>query len=230
MKKKIMPLEIFFSIIIIFSIVFIITIICLEININAQRINKKTEASRIASNIIENIKTRNYDDVGKYIEELSYVGMAKKIENNIQYVTIYGNQFSENFFGTQIPDDYTVEFQSENYGSSFDVQKKISITIGYNIKQKNEEFNVSTILERENVKECNTPIISDEYFKELGFLENAYEIIPIKYSESKDCYIVTTKDDLEWYNYSAKDWAKVVVFPKKEIDIKNIFIRRKWNC
>ena len=223
MKKRIMSLEIFFSIIIIFSIIFIVTVICLEIRLYSQKINKEAEASRIASNIIENIKMKSYDDVEKYIEELSYVGITKKIENNIQYVTIDGNLFSENFFGTQIPKDYTIDFQTENYGEGFNIQKRIDLTINYKINQRIEDFKVSSVIDRESINECNSPIISDEYFKELGISEKDFEIIPIKYSEEKKSYITTTKDDFEWFNYSAKLWAKVLVFEKEE-SLKDCFI------
>lgn len=225
MKKRIMSLEIFFSIIIIFSIIFIVTVICLEIRLYSQKINKEAEASRIASNIIENIKMKSYDDVEKYIEELSYVGITKKIENNIQYVTIDGNLFSENFFGTQIPKDYTIDFQTENYGEGFNIQKRIDLTINYKINQRIEDFKVSSVIDRESINECNSPIISDEYFKELGISEKDFEIIPIKYSEEKKSYITTTKDDFEWFNYSAKLWAKVLVFEKEE-SLKDYFINK----
>lgn len=223
MKKRIMSLEIFFSIIIIFSIIFIVTVICLEIRLYSQKINKEAEASRIASNIIENIKMKSYDDVEKYIEQLSYVGITKKIENNIQYVTIDGSLFSENFFGTQIPKDYTIDFQTENYGEGFNIQKRIDLTINYKINQRIEDFKVSSVIDRESINECNSPIISDEYFKELGISEKDFEIIPIKYSEEKKSYITTTKDDFEWFNYSAKLWAKVLVFEKEE-SLKGYFI------
>lgn len=225
MKKKILPLEIFFSIIIIFSIIFIITVICLEVRTYSQKINKEAEVARVASNIIENIKTRSYDDIEKYIETLSYVGITKKIENNIQYVTVEGKTFTESFFGTKIPEDYIIDFQTENYGEEFNVQKKITLNINYRINQKIEEFNISTIIEIENINECNRPIISDEYFKEVGITSEKFEIIPIKYSEEKSSYITTTKDDLEWFNYSAKIWAKVLILDKST-NLKELFINK----
>ncbi len=225
MKKRIMPLELLFSSIIIISIIFIITIICLEIKAYSSRINGKTEMSLIASNIMENIKTRSYDDVEKYLDELSYVGITKKIENNIQYVTVYGNEFSEKFFGTAIPENYIVEFEAENNAEGFNIQKKVSISIYYNKSNKSDGFEISTIIERENVNECNTPIISDEYFKDFGFSEEEYEFVPIKYSKDKGCFITTTKDDIEWFNYSAKQWAKILVFYREDGEnLKNYFV------
>lgn len=223
MKKRIMPLELFFSSIIIISIIFVITIICLEIKAYSIRINSKTEMALIASNIIENIKTRSYDDVEKYLDELSYVGITKKIENNIQYVTVYGNEFNEKFFGTTIPGNYIIDFEAENNKEGFNIQKKINVSIYYINSNKTDGFEISTIIERENINECNTPIISNEYFKEFGFLEEEHEFIPIKYSKDKSCFITTTKDDTEWFNYSAKQWAKILVF-RKDDSLKDYFV------
>lgn len=225
MKKRIMPLEIFFSTIIIISIILIITVISLEIKIYSQKINKKSEASIIASNILENMKTRSYDDIEKYINEISYVGMTKKIENNIQYVTIYGSEFTEKFFGTEIPEDYVIEFQTENYNQELNVLKKVSINVKYSVNKKLETLDVSTIIERENINECNHPIISDEYFQEFGISDDDYEIIPIKFSEDKNSYVVTSSDDTEWFNYSVKRWAKVVIFSRDGDSLKDEFVQ-----
>lgn len=178
----------------------------------------------IASNIMENIKTRSYDDIEKYLDELSYVGITKKIENNIQYVTIYGNEFSEKFFGTSIPEDYIIEFQVENNVDGFNIQKKINIYMYYNKAKKLDVFEISTIIERENINECNMPILSDEYFNDFGFSEEEYEFIPIKYSKERGCFIITTKDDIEWFNYSAKQWAKILVFYRDGENLKDFFI------
>lgn len=224
MKKRIMPLELFFSFTIIISIIFIITIICLEIKTYSARINGKTQMALIASNIMENIKTRSYDEVEKYLDELSYVGITKKIENDIQYITVYGNEFTEKFFGTAIPKEYIIEFESANNAEGFNIQKKISILIYQNNSNKADGFEISTIVERENINECNTPIISDEYFKEFGFSEEEYEFVPIKYSKDKECFVTTTKDDTEWFNYSSKQWAKILVFYRESEDLKQYFI------
>lgn len=226
MKKKVMLLELIFSFIIIASILFIITIICLEIKNYSQKISKKTEASIIASNILENIKSRSYDEIEKYIEELSYVGISKKIENNIQYITVNGNEFSENFFGTQIPNDYIIDFQMENSKVGFNVQKRVLMNLNYKVNKRNENFEISTILEIENINECNEPIISDEYFKEFDVNLEEYEIIPIKYSKNKKCFITTNKEDFEWYNYSSKIWAKVFIMQKSRGNLKDLFINQ----
>lgn len=230
MKKKIMPLDLFFSIIIIISILSIITIITLEIRAYSQSINAKTEASIIASNILENMKTRSYDDVEKYLSEISYVGITKKIENNIQYINIYGSEFTEKFFGTEIPENYVIEFKSENLHNDFNISKKITIIVNYTVNRKADKLEVSTLIEKENVNECNYPIISDEYFSEFGITSKEFEIIPIKYSEENKCYVTTNTNDADWFNYSVKRWAKVIIFSKKDDrELRKLFIDNKGN-
>lgn len=226
MKKKIMPLEIIFSILIVCIVVFCITLICFEIKISSQRINKKSEAALISSNILENIKTRNFDDIEKYLEETSYVGISKRIEGNIQYVTIYGSEFTEKFFGTQIPKDYVVELQIENYGEQFNLVKNIEVNVRYSVNKKTENVKVSTVIEREAIGECNSPIINDEYFNNLGITLDEYEIIPIKYSKNDNYYVITSADDIEWYNYSSKKWAKVLVFSREGEQLKDLFLNQ----
>lgn len=216
MKRRLMPLEIVFSVILICLIIFLITLISLEMKSYSQEINKKIEASIIASNILENMQNRSYDDIEKYIAGLSYMGISKKLENNIQYITVYGDEFTEKIFGTEIPNDYIVELQAENYGKKFNIIKKVSITVEYEVNNEPENFAISTLIERENISECNLPVISDEYFKEFGITKENYEIIPIKYSDMHKAYIKTSEEDFEWYNYSAKKWAKVIIFSNKE--------------
>ena len=225
MKRKIMPLEILFSVIISATILFVISLICLEIKTYSQKISKHSEASIIASNIIENMKVRTFDDIGKYIDGMSYIGISKRLEGNIQYVTIHGNEFNEKFFGTEIPKDYVVELQIEKYGEEFEVIKKITLKVSYSINRKSESLEVSTIIERENINECNTPIINNEYLDDIKFNVEEYEIIPIKFLENnKNTFVTTSKDDIEWFNYSAKRWAKIIVFEKENVTLKNLFV------
>lgn len=224
MKRKIMPLEIIFSVIVSATILFIISLICLELKSYSQKITKQSEASIIASNIIENMKVRTFDDIGKYIDEMSYIGISKRLEGNIQYVTVHGNEFNEKFFGTEIPKDYVVELQIEKIGEEFEIIKKIILKVNYLVNRKSESLEVSTIIERENIDECNVPVITNEYLADINLNNEEYEIVPIKYSENKDSFVTTTKDDAEWFNYSVKRWAKIIAFAKGKESLKDLFI------
>lgn len=224
MNKKIVKTELFFSCVIIIIFISIITLICAQIRKELQISLKNTEATRIATNIIENINSRTYENVNEYIQEFSGVGVSKKIDENLQTIFINGNEFNETFFGTEIPNGYELDFKSENVNEDFDIEKDILINLKYKVMNKEENFEFSTILEKEEVAECNSPVINDLYFKELGFNDYDYDIIPIKYSKDSKCFITTNVTDKEWYNYSAKKWAKVVIFSRDADNLKDLFI------
>ena len=222
MRRKIIPLEIIFSLVVIVIVVSIITLICLQINLEIQIINKNSEASLIASNILENMNTRSFENIEKYIEDFTGIGVSKKIEDNLQNIIIYGDQFSERFFGTEIPEGYNIEFSLAN-NLDFDILKDVDIEVTFYVRDKEQKFSLSTVIEREKITECNAPIITDDYFSEFDINNADFDIIPIKYSDSNKAFVVTTKDDSEWYNYSSKKWAKVVIFPKNS-ELKEKFI------
>lgn len=223
MRRKILPLEIIFSIIVIVIVITIIVLICLQMKLEMQIINKNSEASFIASNILENMKTRSYDEAEKYVQEFSGIGVAKKIENNLQNIIIYGDKFDEKFFGTEIPEGYTVEFNAEKI-SEFNILKNVTVSVSFWVNDVQKITELSTTFEREKISECNSPVIKDEYFNELDINTYEYNIIPIKYSKEQDAFVTTTKDDQEWYNYSSKKWAKVLVFSKYADGIQYLFI------
>ena len=222
MKNKIMPLEIVLSIVIIVSIISIITLICLQIRNEIQIINKNSEASLIASNILENMNTRSFENIEKYIDDFSGIGISKKIEDNLQNIIIYGGDFTDKFFGTDIPAGYTVELLMEN-NSEFDILKDVNLSVSFLCRNEIKKINFSTVLEREKITECNRPILTNDYFSDLGVNLDDYLIIPIKYSKNTNSFVSTTKDDPEWYNYAAKKWAKILILPKEE-KLEDLFI------
>lgn len=224
MRKKIGQIELFFSCVIVIIFIFIITLICVEIRKEIQILLKDTEATRIAMSIIENINSRTYENVNEYIQEFSGVSVSKKIDENIQNITINGNEFNETFFGTEIPSGYQLSFKAENSNENFDISKNIIIILKYNIMNQEKNFEFSTTLEKEDVEECNKPVINDSYFEELGFNNYDYDIIPIKYSVDNKCFITTNITDEEWYNYSSKKWAKVLIFSRDADNLKDLFI------
>lgn len=219
-----MPIEIIFIIIIMCIVISIITVISVNIKSKVQSINKNTEVTLIATNILENINSRTYDDIDEYIKEFSGVGVTKKLEESVQNITINGNEFNETFFGVEIPRGYIVEINVERINSNFDIEKEIEVILKYNINNQEEQFELSTTLQKENIEECNKPIISDKYLESLELNTDEYDIIPIKYSTDLDSFIVTNSNDSEWYNYSAKKWAKIIVFSRYADNLKDLFI------
>lgn len=228
-NNKIIYFEIIFSCICIFIITLIISIIFANIYIKSIKISKNAEATSIMTNILENMRKRTFKEFENYIEGLSIVGTSKQIENEKQIIFVNGVECQEKFFGTDIPKDYNLIVEISKTDKNFDLAKNVNIMIYYSILGKSYSLNMDTLIEREKIEEVNEPIINNDYFKFLNIDIDDYEIIPIKYSDNLNSYVVTTIGDPEWYNYSSKEWAKVIIFAKEGYVSKDNFIDANGN-
>lgn len=221
LKNNYIPFEIIFSVIIILSTIIIVAIVSLNIARKAERVNKEAKAILLISNIIENIQTRSYDNFEEYINNLSMVGVSKSYEITTQIVSINGEELTESIFGQNIPDNYDIEFKIENLSKDFNIMKNITIEVYYDVNGNVESESISTTLEKEMVDRCNEPNMSSNYFSNVVEGEK-YEIVPIKYSDETNSYTETYIGDTRWYNYSAKKWAKVLIFTDSSLKEKFI--------
>lgn len=223
--NNIISIEFIFSILIIVGIVSIISYVSLVFTSNTKKIGSQSEATIILTNALENINSRDYENFSEYIENISILGLTKSIENGKQYITVNGDETKDKFLGVVVPEGYILELVIEDLNHEFDIIKKIDISITYDVQGLDEELKMTTIIQNEMIDNCNEPNFTTEYFLEAGVDVENYEIIPIKYSENVKDYIVTTSADSEWYNYSSKEWAKVLILPKRSsIDLKSMFI------
>ncbi len=224
-NNKILIMEVIISFFIIIIISSLITVVCLKIKSDSQEVTNSSQNSIIITSILENMQSRRYSKIEEYINNLSVIGISKKFEENNQIITVNGSIFQDKFFGVEIPDGYTLELRIHDLNEDFDIQKSVNITLSNNTGTAE----LSTVIQREIIENCNKPEITDEYFNELEISLDEYEIIPIKYSYKTNSYVVTTKGDKDWYNYYAKEWAKVLVFPIYGEDLKNHFINSNGN-
>ena len=231
MKKRenvgsnLISIELIFSILIILGIISIIMYVSVALKTDTKKINKAAEATIMLTSLLENINSRDYDNFTNYIENLSILGLTKSIENEKQYITVTGGSSEEKILGVNIPEGFDLQLIIEELNEEFDIIKKVDISITYMVDNKYEEVNMSRIIQKEMIGECNEPRFTSEYFSSLDIDVENSEIIPIKYSDDAKSFIVTTSADSEWYNYSAKDWARVLVFPKRtSINLKEIYV------
>lgn len=228
-SNKIVYFEIIFSCFFIFLIFLIISMIFANIYVNSFKITKNAEATSIMTNILENMRKRTFKEFENYIDGLSIVGISKQIENETQLIFVNGLECEEKFFGTDIPKDYNLIVEISTTDKNFDLAKNVNIIIYYNIFGKSYSLQMDTLIEREKIEEVNAPIINNEYFGSLNIDIDDYEIIPIRYSYEANSYVVTTVGDSDWYNYSSKEWAKVLVFAKEGYVQKSMFIDNNGN-
>ncbi len=223
-KKNIVGIEIIFAFLVITIIVFIITTVCIRMNLEFKAIREKSKATLIITSMLENINSRTYTDFEKYIEDVSIIGISKTMEANVQNIIINGDACKDKFLGTEIPNGYNVELEISNSDDIFNIIKNVNINITFFINNFEYHEELSTVIEREKVQECNSPIISESYFDKIGIDTDYYNVIPIKYSNELNSYVKTTIGDKEWYNYAAKEWARVLVFLKDGDDLESQFI------
>lgn len=213
-SNKIVYFEIIFATLFAFIVFLIISGIFANIYINSVEISKSAEATSILTNVIENMRKRTFKEFETYIDGLSIVGISKQIENQTQLIFVNGFECQDKFFGTDIAKDYNLVVEISNTDTNFDLAKNVDISISYSVFGKPHSLEMNTLLEREKIKEVNEPIINNDYFKLLNIDVENYYVIPIKYSYASNSYVITSEGDSDWYNYSSKDWAKVLVFPK----------------
>ena len=222
--KAIAGMEIIFAVIIIISIITIAIIVGAKSKYETQKLKSNIEASMIATSIMENMNSKTYKEFKEYISTVSMVGMKKDIIGEAQYISIVGGNENELFFDTKIPKDYTVELKIDNTNSNYNILQDIVITVKYNLAKKEEKYQLKGILNHDIISECNAPVLQDEYFKAFKVSNKEDYIIPIKYSKEKNSYIVTNTRDKNWYNYSAKEWGRILIFSKSQEEIKKQFI------
>ena len=222
-KNNFIGIEVVFSIMIIIIILFVIVLVVLSMKQKVRQINKNDEANIILTNLLENINSRDFNSFETYINELSTIGISKSIEKNTQTISIDGSQLEDKFLSTSIPSGYNIELIITD-DTGFDVLKNIEIVARYKVDRKNYVKRVSTVIEREMIDRCNSPVIAADNFITEEIESDKYSIIPIKYSDVEKRYVKTNLGDEEWYNYSAKEWAKILVLTKEDESLETSFI------
>jgi hypothetical protein len=176
--------------------VIVVSMLYVNTSLESRNITRTAGATRIATNIIEDINSKSYDE---FLSDFSsYAGAG---------ATSMSGQTEKTIFGTKIPKGYTLDMSTENvYGKYV---RSIKVTVKYSVGGSEEKVEFSTVKQRELIGECNEP--STEYLSSSGILQSGMKFYPVKYSESAGAYIKTTENDTEWYNYTNKNWAVVIV-------------------
>lgn len=206
-QKGITGADVLIALLLILTSISIMGMIYLNIKTVTRMTDAKTGATRIATNIIENAKGEFFDKVQNF--DSSSAGAQQKVLN------------------TKIPKGYVVIISTENVEDDENhIVKKVNVTVKYNKNNDSNVVELSTVIEREKVRECNSPNFSEEYVEEMVGQNTAYQIFenidhiendkkiicPIKYNGEN--YVIVSKNDINnmWYSYSNKQWARALVF------------------
>lgn len=222
-QKGITAADAVVAMLIILITVGVISMVYVNFTMNTAEIERKAGATRIATNIVENIGQVYYSEIGTKLELLSNSGVASKVDNTY---TISGTT-DVKVFETSIPKGYTCEITVENPNSSYDIVKKITVKVSYKVNNMPKEVVLSKVVEKEIVRECNSPRFTEEYIRQIVGSESDYImasstansvqtgvkiICPISYHQQMGRYqIVDVSDNPIWYSYSNKNWARCLV-------------------
>lgn len=213
--------DIVISMTIILVTIVVVSIIYLNTTLQTRNTTRTAGATRIATNILENIDKLSYKE---FVSELD--NFTKETTGDyINYYVLSGQAFS-----TKIPTGYTVHLNADpNYGShsedtektkQFDLVREVNLIITFSVGDKEEKIDFKTVKVREVIDETNEP--NTDYLTTDEILSYDMNFYPIKYLESSKAYIKTNKTDSSWYNYSNKEWATVIVSKKAESEIFDI--------
>ena len=202
----------------------VISMVYINLTNGSKNVNRTAGATRIATNILENIDKMSYEQYNKTFEELTKkTEDAWDISKDKTTVTFDPKKTpeTEKIFETKIPKGYKVELISQNiYGEGdslpkYDLIKKINVKVTFTVSKTEQNVSLYTSKEREQISEVNKPDIDS-----LNVSGKSY--VPIKYSTTQKAYVVTDEKDINWYDYSNKVWAMVYVDSLDNINsIKN---------
>ncbi len=202
----------------------VISMVYINLTNGSKNVNRTAGATRIATNILENIDKMSYEQYNKALDAFATndsKGWNVTGDANAKTIILEGKKTgTEKIFDTKIPKGYKVELtsQSINAGDSlpkYDLIKKINVKVTFTVSKTEQNVSLYTSKEREQLAEVNKPDIDS-----LNVTGKSY--VPIKYSTTQQAYVVTDEKDINWYDYSNKVWAMVYVDSLSNINrIKN---------
>lgn len=182
-----------------------ITMIYVNLDIDQKTITRTAGATRIATNILENIDATDYSVL------LAKIGNATENEE-----TFTGGRAYE----TKLPKGYraVVKLKKSNASSDdLDYVMNVTVTIYYKVGKKEKSISVNTVRTMNFIaNECNAPDLSQGTIAQIPAFEGK-TLVKIKYNHAKGKYEeLLDASDPSWYSYSSKEWAQVLVFNNKE--------------
>lgn len=227
-QKGITAAEAVIAMVIILITVGVIATVYTNLSLNSSEIDRKAGATRIATNITENMNEVYYNEVKEELDMLYYSGIATK-ENNTYIIPPADGA---KVFNTTIPNGYTCKITLENVNGSTSITKA-TIEIDYTVNKLQKGVSIIQVLEKETVRECNSPRFSEQYIRQIisevddyimvsstaKDIQSGVKIIcPIKYDKVTGSYMLV-EDVLNnpiWYSYSNKNWAKILILDVKD--------------
>lgn len=224
--------DVMIALLIIVTTLGVITMIYVNLVVDSKSVDKKTGATRIATNLMENLEMCFYDDLETNLQDLCKDGTMTK--NGTTYSVNGGKNVK--IFNTTIPEDYQVSIDLVNsYGtqtdSQYDLVKKATVKVEYLADGKTKDVTLDKVLTKEVIRECNSPNFEAKYVQTMvgkdtyqmysDYIagQEANKIIcPIQYDATAEAYKLVEDVSSIWYSYSNKQWARTLVLDSAEVN------------
>lgn len=171
----------------------IITTLAYNIYITSNSLKRSSQALEYITSTFEYIANQYYDDVtetniNSYINDTLNEKVSTEESEKAQYIA-----------------NVTITNYNEMEGNTdkLDLVKEITMSVTYNLGNKNQKIEMKTAKTKEKLEVPNRP--------ELDFIqitEGQYKYA-IKYVNEN--WKVTSKNDADWYNYDKGMWATVLI-------------------
>ena len=224
-QKGVTGADIVIALLIILTTVGVIGMVYTNLVIGSKEVDRKTGATRIATNVLENLSQLTYDEISEFITDSS----KTDYDSSNETYTVKINKI----FETTVPNGYTVVFKIEpvcgkNTDVEVDILKKITVSVKYNVGNIEKKVELEKVFARETIRECNSPNLELEYIETIATGAKVYSennsskiiICPVKYDKAKHKYVIVDENERSsmWYSYSNKQWARVLAIPSEDID------------
>ena len=210
------------AMLIIITTLAVIAMIYMNLVTDSRETDRKAGATRIATNIIENISKLHYE----------------QIDDEVDKAKIEIKESSKKIFNTTIPNGYSVIlYSSKNDAFPEALCKDITVKVNYTVLGKKKSVSFTKTFYQERVRECNSPQFGKEYLTDLGiedsdnvifsYSENPSDstgpiVCPVKYNGTT-YEIIDSEDDVKslWYSYSNHQWARLLILTPTEYNTLN---------
>ncbi len=149
-------------------------------------------ATRIATQIMENVQRYCYDEV-VYRGEVG----PEILRKNFSYT-------NGSIFDVKVPKGYSAEVKLSD-AKEIDIIRDVTVIVKYTVGKTEKNITLYTVKEKELLEQTNKPNIN----LISGYRENSNSYYPLRKLENGN-YIITTTGDKDWYNYDSGKAALVL--------------------
>lgn len=218
-QKGLTGIDVVIAITIISATTIAIMAIYVNLIVNSKKATRNSAATRIATSILSNIDYMYYADVEKELHRINnYNGTSLTFDKEVYDTKIFNTKITSGYkvkiSATEISNTTDKLSVAEGGISNCPLILDIKVTVSYEASGKKQSITLKTVKKREILEECNAPNLNDligcSYNNSKLTIKSLNQIQPIKWSNAVNGYVKTTESD-DWYNYSNREWAKVVV-------------------